>query len=405
MIHKVFLSTSALLATLAAGATLPGLSGTASGWNPKDSAKYLDDRETYWQKWEHASRDPGTQCVSCHTQIPYALSRPMLRQSLNEQGPSATEQKMLADVTKRVTLWDSVEPFYEDPAPTREPEARGTESVLNALILSSYDAEKGHLSDATKNAFDHAWAIQIKSGDRAGSWTWLDFHNPPWEGADSEFQGATYAALAVGLAPDRYQQSSAIQPHLALLRGYLKRNYAHQPLANQLVLLWTASRMPGLLTPDEKKRLAAQVLALQQEDGGFTLSAFGKFKRHDNTPLETKSDGYATGLAVLALEDNKLATNDPRMDRALTWLRQNQNPTEGSWAAYSLNKQRDPTTNIGHFMSDAATASRRWPWCAASSLRGNQPLLYDFTSTVVILAKPESPYAPSCPTVFRDVPL
>ena len=45
---------------------------------------------------------------------------------------------------------------------------------------------------------------------------------------------------------------------------------------------------------------------------------------------------------------------------ALTWLAQNQIQDEGKWPAWSLNKKRDPKSDVGHFMNDAATASRCW---------------------------------------------
>ena len=81
----------------------------------------------------------------------------------------------------------------------------------------------------------------------------------------------------------------------------------------------------------------------------------GSWKRRDNTPLETKSDGYATALLVLALEKAGGSQNDARLKRGLGWLQTNQNP-EGFWQSYSPNLNRDLSSDAGKFMSDAATA-------------------------------------------------
>jgi len=319
------------------------------------SAKYLDDREIYWQGWEHAERDHDTHCVSCHTQLPYALSRSALRQKINEPGISVPEQKMLADIGKRVKIWDDAEPFYTDSTPTRGIQARGTEAVLNAFILNCYDAQTGHLSATTKQAFDNAWQTQLKTGPDAGGWPWLDFQNEPWESGDSAYQGATYAALAVGMAPDNYRDSPAIRPQLALLTSYLKQHYASQSLTNRLVLLWASAKLPTLLTPAERRALVAETMMLQQRDGGWSLTSFGHYGRKDYTELETRSDGFATGLAELAIEETNALPGDQIIKNALDWLRSNQSKEDGSWAAYSLNKKRDPNSNVGHFMMDAAT--------------------------------------------------
>src|SRR5450759_2909249 len=47
---------------------------------------------------------------------------------------------------------------------------------------------------------------------------------------------------------------------------------------------------------------------------------------------------------------------DAHVRNGLAWLVQHQDATTGMWLASSLNKSRDPTTDVGKFMSDAATA-------------------------------------------------
>ena len=48
--------------------------------------------------------------------------------------------------------------------------------------------------------------------------------------------------------------------------------------------------------------------------------------------------------------------SDPRVKRGLQWLMDHQDRSTGRWMATSLNKQRDPKSDPGQFMSDAATA-------------------------------------------------
>jgi hypothetical protein len=42
--------------------------------------------------------------------------------------------------------------------------------------------------------------------------------------------------------------------------------------------------------------------------------------------------------------------------KALEWLAANQDRSTGRWPASSLNKQRDPMSDVGQMMGDTATA-------------------------------------------------
>ncbi len=328
----------------------------AAGWDKPAAARYLDSREVWWQGWDHDKRDHGTRCVSCHTQAPYALARPELRSALGENAVSPSEQAMLADVEKRVRAWDTMLPFYSDEkyGEGKEIESRNAESVLNAVILASYDARNGQLSELTRTAFDHAWALQSQTGPDAGAWVWQDFAYTPWESKESQYHWAALMAMAVGRAPGRYRDDKKIAANLALLGTFLRSHYDAQPVLNKVAALWASASMPGLLGNSQQTELAAELKKLQHADGGWSLTDLGTWERRDQTPLETRSDGYATGLIVLALAQNGIGL--PESTRGVSWLKANQDKTTGSWPAWSLNKNRDPQSDAGLFMTDAATA-------------------------------------------------
>lgn len=332
-------------------------------WDPKFAAVYLDSREAWWQRWPAAQMDRGTVCVSCHTVVPYALVRPILRRELDEKAMSQPEQAMLASVEKRVTGWANSAPFYTDAVDGagKTAESRATEAVLNAVILSSYDSAQGTLSPITRTAFDEAWVLQEKTGDAAGGWKWQNFHLAPWESSESAYQGAALFAVALSEVPDNYASESEVHDNVELLKQYLHRQYDAQPLMSKLYVLWASARTPGLLTETEQTKLIGEVADLQLSDGGWSLSSLDEqsrkhalldgWMRLTNT---AKSDGCATGLVVLVLEIAGAKQHDPAMRRGLAWLNQNQKKT-GSWSAASLNEPRDENSDIGRFMSDAAT--------------------------------------------------
>ncbi len=335
----------------------------AAGWDRQAAARYLDDREIYWQGWDRAQKDHGTLCVSCHTQASYGLARPALRSPLGESGPSPAEQVMLASIEKRVRMWKDMVPFYSDAqsGAGKEVESRNAESVLNSIILSSYDRQQGHLSERTRMAFDNAWALQSKDGPTTGAWVWQNFHYTPWESPESEYYFAAQMAVAVGKAPDHYRDDPKIVANLAALEGYLNSHYEAQPLVNKVVALWASHWFPGVITHEQERALTAELNRLQREDGGWSLADLGTWKRVDETPLETRPDGYATGLVVLVLEETATKIHpNPEVDaliaRGLKWLEANQDKATGAWPAWSLNKNRDLKTNVGKFMSDAATS-------------------------------------------------
>jgi squalene-hopene/tetraprenyl-beta-curcumene cyclase len=319
--------------------------------------------------WPGAARDHETFCISCHTALPYALSRSALGGALGEKVLAPGERKVLDNVIKRVRLWKEAKPFYGEHAGANKAlQSRGTESVLNALILATFDARNGTLHTDTRAALRNMWALQQTTGNESGAWPWLDFGLEPFEAKDSVFYGAALAAVAVGIAPDNLRQAPEIQGYVKLMRDYLDRQYARQSLSNQAVLLWACSKLPNLLSPKQQTAILENLLSKQQSDGGWNLSSLAwtwrgsnlkwlanLWCRSENTLLEGKSDGYATGMIAYVLEQYGLPRDNAPLQRALDWLERSQRKSDGGWPGYSLNHPREQSPT-GLFMSDAASA-------------------------------------------------
>jgi hypothetical protein len=341
-----------------------------TGWQPRAAAAYLDQRQDWWASWKTAARDHGTFCVSCHTVLTYALSRPALRGATGESRLVAQESRLLADVSKRTDLWNETGPYYasNEGAPKRTAQSRGTESVLNALVLAAHDAQVGKLSRVTRTAFEHMWSSQLTSGPDAGAWAWLDFGLEPWEASDSQYFGAAMGLLAVNIAPEAYRADPAIQENVSRLRGYLMREYSGQSLLNRTVLLWAARGDSSVVDSTRLQTIVTDLRAAQRSDGGWSLATlvrgtlFSNPRRYVSSWITSRqlgdevSDGYATGQAVVVLLGVGTPRHDPVINRAVSWLTKNQDTKGGFWHALSLNESRDPYSGVGRFMTDASTA-------------------------------------------------
>jgi squalene-hopene/tetraprenyl-beta-curcumene cyclase len=349
----------ALIAAMSIGGQLNVLGAPdTSGWDAKAAAAYLDSRANWWTTWPNAARDRGTYCMSCHTTLPYALARPALRDLLGERAPSVSEEKILGNLLTRARNWREVEPWYPDQTRgiPKTSESRAIEAVMNALVLSRRDAQSGNLTEDARTALDVMWALQMKTGPNTGAWTWLNFEMEPWESPNSPYFGAAMAVLAVGSAPEGYSASPEVAERVKALGAYFQRQHGSVSLLNQLTALWATTRVPTLLSQHQREATVAATFALQQPDGGWSTVSLGSYKRMDKTESDTRTDGFATALATLALQSAGVPASDARLGKGLDWLKRNQDRTTGRWTAVSPNKERDPHSDQGKFMSDAATA-------------------------------------------------
>ncbi|MFO0939012.1 MAG: hypothetical protein U0798_21120 [Gemmataceae bacterium] len=293
----------------------------AKTWNPQRAADYLDGVGVHW------TRD--RQCITCHTNMPYLMARPLLKGSQSE-GWKEVRQFLEADVTK----WQS------------GGKPRGDTYVVataTALVFNDQNTS-GTLHPLTKVALDRMWTVQKSTGE----WNWLKCNWPPLEHDD--YYGAVLAAIAVGQAPGKYAESDSARAGLNKLKAYLSKTKAPD-LHHRVHLLWAALKLEGLMTPAEKDAVLAELKQLQRSDGGWSLPSMGKYVRRDQTPnsADAESDGYGTGLAVYVLRQAGVPVSDPAISRGIAWLKSHQRES-GRWYTRSLNNDKS------HFITNAGSA-------------------------------------------------
>ena len=292
----------------------------AERYDASRAAAFLDRVAVHWTR--------ERRCISCHTNMLYLAARSRL------EGDDGGSREVRTFLEKEVERWSA------------GGKPRGDAYVVvTAFALSLHDAfTTGRLHEVTRAALDRMWQVQRPSGE----WNWLKCDWPPLEHDD--YYGAVLAAVAVGYAPERYAATPQAQQGVARLRQYVQKT-PPPDLYHAAMLLWAATRLDGLLTPERRERILADLKARQRADGGWSLPSLGSYTRKDGTPNDphAPSDGYATGMVTFILREAGVPAQDPALNKARDWLRQHQRRS-GRWFTRSLN------TDKAHYITNIGTA-------------------------------------------------
>lgn len=280
-------------------------------------------------------------CVSCHTTGTYLLVRPQLTATL---GRPLNEIRDLFVAELR----DKELRYREHTLKTLDP----AKVVYIAAGLVNWDKYvTAHASPETDQALSLMMALQLEAGNWANATCW-----PPLE--SDGFHVAAIAAIAVGSTKEwknRIENADAI----ARLRHYLRTTLPAHDYSRTL-LLWAATKLPDLLSAEEKAGLVEMIWRHQRPDGGWSLRTFAapeswgsgiraKKLRAEPDFGNFASDGHQTGLALIVLQESGIASSDPRIRQGIQWLKLNQRES-GRWWTRSLN------TDNYHFITYSGTA-------------------------------------------------
>ena len=279
---------------------------------------FLDAAALTWQK--------ERKCFTCHTNYAYLYARPMVGSSVAAHGEVRKFAEELVSVR------------WKDPGPRWDAEVIATAAALgfNDRLVS------GKLHPLTREALDRIWQVQREDG----GFDWLKCGWPPMESDDD--YGAALAALAVSAAPGEYSRTEQARAGLAKIRSYLAK-YPPPTLHHKAMLLWASCYNESFQTEGERKATIAELLKLQRDDGGWSLSSLGNWQRDDKSEQDTASDGYGTGFVAYVLQQAGIPAREQPIARGIAWLKSHQRES-GRWITRSLKKDNK------HFISHCGTA-------------------------------------------------
>lgn len=284
--------------------------------------KYLDDGAHNWVREKS--------CIACHSTGTYMADRPVLTPLLGK--PS---EEVLADFIDNI------------PKPEAKSDISTISSVWRSSGLASWDRHvTGKLSEHTARSLQRTMTRLEPEGFFK---TYKEVEIPY---ITTHFQLTVQAARAVVTAPGwlaNLQDADTLE-RIARMKKFLRE---HEPVNDyELALkLQLSVLMPELVPQPPRDAATAMLWRLQQPDGGWSTRRMSPvMKWHETVDAETvamlaaepdaaspASDAYMTAFAIVLLRESGVPASDPRIQKGVTWLKQNQR-VSGRWWMKSLYK-------------------------------------------------------------------
>lgn len=292
------------------------------------ASKYLDDGAITWVREKS--------CINCHTTGPYMAERPALSSLLGKPNEEIRQDFIISI-----------------PAPANDSQKAkkrvgASTSVWCAMGLAEWDRHvTGKLSDHTDRALREMLARQAENG----SFTSTGEVEIPH--ITTDFELTLQAARAITAAPGwlaslKEDKDADLLARIGKMKTFLRDSKLRNDYEH-ILRLQLAATLPDLVTEGQAKGALVLLSQKQHPDGGWSLR---DMSATDNwrTPMsdfvlnliaslpdaaKPESDPYMTAFAIVLMRQNNVPAADPRIQRAITWLKREQR-VSGRWWMHSL---------------------------------------------------------------------
>jgi squalene-hopene/tetraprenyl-beta-curcumene cyclase len=294
------------------------------------AVKYLENGALAWVREKS--------CVNCHTTGPYLSERPGLQSQLGKPN-----EEIWADFVEFVPAKISAVKEAEKNGHRYYPSA--FMSVWRSLGLAEWDK---HITQKTSEATDRSLRDLFERQSESGAFVSHGEVEIPH--ITTDFELSLQAARAITTAPGWIEgvQDAGLKAKIAKLNAWLRAPVLKNDF-DRVLRLQLAHYMPEMVGPGEVTVALTLLASKQHEDGGWSTRDFSPLKdwhfeispnvanliNHLPDAADPQSDAYMTALAVVLMRQSDVPASDPRIQRAVAWLKREQR-VSGRWWMHSL---------------------------------------------------------------------